>query len=127
MALSLHAEYTRRKIVARVNRATASCVVPASAIALIERVMEDKAAKAAEKFPDSYWERVAFLKAAVLAAVPPGLRGTFADRFHEYAAACQRGDDAEAGDDEFGFANRPDYGGEPRAQRDAYFACTASL
>lgn len=126
--LSLHAAYTRGRIEARIARATASCVVPASAVALIERVMENRAAEAARRFPDSYWERVAVFKAAVLAAVPPGLRGTFADRFDEYVAACRRGEDAVADSgDEFGFASRPAYGGEARAQRDAYLACTASL
>lgn len=128
MALSLHAAYTRGRIEARVNRATESCVVPAASMALIERVMEDRAAEAARKFPDSYWERVAFFKKAVLAAVKPQHRGVFADRFHEYVAACRRGEDAVADSgDEFNFASRPAYGGEARAQRDAYLACTASL
>lgn len=127
MTLSLHAEYTRRKVEARIARLTTSCVVPAVAVALIERVMENRAAEAARKFPDSYWERVAFFKAAVLAAVKPQHRGVFADRFHEYVAACRRGEDAAPIADEFGFADRPAYGGEPRAQRDAYFACAASL
>lgn len=125
--LSLHAAYTRGRIEARIARATTACVVPVSAIALIERVMENRAAEAAQKFPDSYWERVAFFKAAVLDAVKPQHRGVFADRFHEYVAACRRGEDAVADRDEFGFADRPAYGGEARAQRDAYFACTASL
>jgi hypothetical protein len=128
MALSLHAEYTRHRIEARVNRTTASCVVPAATVALIERVMEDRAAEAARRFPDSYWERVAFFKAAVMDAVKPQLRGVVADRFHEYVAACRRGDEAVADEaDEFGFAARHAYGGEARAQRDAYTACTASL
>jgi hypothetical protein len=122
---------TKKMILDRVNRQTATTVVPERAIKLIDKIMEDHAVEAGRKWPSDYWARVEFFKQKVLDSVMPQFRGMMAVAFHEYTACLLRGEDAEIESDaEFfgGFDDRP-YNpyAEGVAQRDAYMACIASL
>lgn len=117
-------EETKKAIQVRIAARPQFAVVPQHAIALFDRVMEETEVEAFKQHK-GFWARVDFWKAEVLRRVTPSLRGLVAVQFHEYIAALARGD----GDcvEPTGFENIPPYGGEARAQYDAYIACTASL
>lgn len=117
-------EETKNAIKVRIANRPQFAVVPQHAIALFDKVMEETEVEAFQKHK-GFWARVDFWKGEVLRRVSPTLRGLVAVQFHEYIAALARGGDAVP--DPYGFDNVPPYGGEARAQHDAYVACTASL
>ena len=116
-------EETKKAVLLRVARIPTFAVVPEHAIKLFDRVIEETEADAYREHPEDRWARVQFWKEEILSRVAPTLRGLVAVQFHEYIAALDRGNDS----DPYGFDNVPPYGGEPRAQHDAYMACCASL
>lgn len=116
---------TKQAVLLRVSRRPSFEVVPEHAIALFDKIIEENEGEALAKFGDDQWQRIAYLKDLVLETVLPSLRGMIAGQFHEYIAALLRNESVEV--DLYGFDNVPSYGGEARAQRDAYLACTASL
>jgi hypothetical protein len=118
---------TRNAVLARVPRRPVFGIVPEHAQKLFDRVIEETEAVAVAAHPDDVWGRIEFWKEEILSRVSPVLRGLVAVQYHEYVAALMRGDDADGAADPFGFGSRPPYGGEARAQRDAYMACCASL
>jgi hypothetical protein len=117
-------EETKKSIQVRISARPQFAVVPAHAIALFDRVMEETEVEAFTAHK-GFWARVDFWKAEVLRRVTPSIRGLVAVQFHEYIAALARGGDGDCVSG--GFDNVPPYGGEARAQHDAYIACTASL
>ncbi|NDC55320.1 MAG: hypothetical protein EBZ69_00540 [Alphaproteobacteria bacterium] len=117
---------TKQAVLLRVNRNPSFTVVPEHAIRMFDHVIEREEADAFKAYPDDQWGRIAFWKARILKDTLPHLRGIISVYYHEYIASLMRGDgDVEV--DPYGFDNPPSYGGEARAQRDAYLACTASL
>jgi hypothetical protein len=116
---------TKQAILLRVSRRPSFEIVPAHAIALFDHIIERDESEAVTECGDDSWARIYFFKERVLAATASDLRGQIAGQFHEYIAALMRNDGVEV--DPYGFDNVPNYGGEARAQRDAYLACTASL
>jgi hypothetical protein len=82
-------------------------------------VIEETETTALAAHPDNVWGRIDYWKAEILNRVAAPLRGMVAVQYHEYVAALLRNEDA--------VPVIPAYGGEARAQRDAYLACTASL
>jgi hypothetical protein len=117
---------TKQAIVLRINRTPAFEVVPQHAISLFDRVIEETEVEATRLHPDNVWGRVEFWKGEILSRVAAPLRGLVAVQFHEYIAATMRGGDGvEVETDDYGPV--PSYGGEARAQHDAYMACCASL
>jgi len=119
-------EETKKAVQLRVARKPVFAVVPEHAIKMFDRVIEETEVFATARHPNDIWGRVEFWKEEILSRVSRPLRGLVAVQFHEYIAALMRNDDDETADD-FGFSTHPPYGGEARAQRDAYLACTASL
>lgn len=118
---------TKQAIVLRINRTPAFEVVPQHAITLFDRVIEETEAEATRLHPADVWGRVEFWKGEILSRIAAPLRGLVAVQFHEYIAATMRGDGGVEPVSDDGFGPVPSYGGEARAQRDAYLACTASL
>lgn len=116
---------TKQAILFRVERRPSFEIVPSHAIALFDHIIEKNEGEALAKFGEDGWGRIEFFKELVLAATAKNLRGQIAVQFHEYIAALLRNESVEV--DLYGFDNVPSYGGEARAQRDAYLACTASL
>jgi hypothetical protein len=115
---------TKQAILHRVAAAPVFAIVPEHAIALFDKVMSETESEAYVKYPSDYWSRVDFWKRVILNRVSPTLRGLVAVQYHEYIAALRRGDgDGISG----GFDSVPPYGGEARAQRDAYMACCAGI
>jgi hypothetical protein len=113
-------EETKQAIKVRIAARPQFAVVPEHAIKLFDKVIEETEVEAFAQHT-GFWARVDFWKNEVLRRVTPSLRGLVAVQFHEYIAALARGDDP------YGFETAPSYGGEARAQHDAYVACTASL
>lgn len=118
---------TRKAVRLRINRRPVFSVVPDHAIKMFDRVIGETEAEALRLHSEDVWARVDFWKSEVLRRVAAPLRGLVAVQFHEYIAALMRGDDSDGTADPYGFGSRPPYGGEARAQRDAYMACCASL
>lgn len=117
-------EETKNAIKVRIAARPQFAVVPQHAIALFDKVMEETEVEAFQNHK-GFWGRIDFWKSEVLRRVTPTLRGLIAVQFHEYIAALARGGDMIT--DPHGFDNVPNYGGEVRAQHDAYVACCASL
>lgn len=120
-------EDTKKAVQIRVAKRPIFAVVPEHAISLFDRVIEETEAEALRQHPNDVWGRVDFWKGEILKRVALPLRGLVAVQYHEYVAALMRGDEGDGADDPYGFGRRPPYGGEARAQRDAYMACCASL
>lgn len=118
---------TKNAIIFRSENQPQFAVVPEHAIKLFDYVIEETEVDAFKASPDDVWGRVAFWKKEILSRVAPRLRGLVATQYHEYIATLRRNDDGGLFSSPFGFDNVPPYGGEARAQRDAYLACTASL
>jgi hypothetical protein len=96
-------------------------IVEENAIRLFEDTMEATQATVAKL---SFWEQVAYLKAAVLKKTAASKRGRMAVLYHVWQAAMLRGFLA----DEDGNVRPLDVpGAEARAQAHAYMACSASL
>jgi hypothetical protein len=112
---------TKKSILFRLNRTPAFEVVPAHAITLFDKVMAETEAEATRLHPKDKWGRIEFWKGEILSRIAPSLRGMVAGQFHEYIAALERNDE------DSGLMPIPSYGGEARAQHDAYMACCASL
>lgn len=112
---------TKDAILLRITRRPNFAVVPEHAIKLFDRIMERDEAEALRAHPNDEWAQIEFWKERILESVASNVRGVIAVYYHEYIAAIKRNDDP------YGFNNLPPYGGEARAQRDAYLACTASL
>jgi hypothetical protein len=110
---------TKQAILTRVQNEPTFEVVPEHAMLMFDRIIEETETEALLAHPDDVWGRVEFWKEVILDKIPPGNRGQIAGQFHEYVAALLRNEDE--------VPNIPYYGGEARAQRDAYLACTASL
>jgi hypothetical protein len=128
------ARKTWKAIEVRMAHEPVAEVVGEDAIATIEDVVMSTHDAAYDLYPTNSFEdriqRIQFWKQAVLGAVQDGKAGIFAVYFHEYTAASLRGQAAAPGpsgftDDEP--SRVPSYGGERRAQYDAWVACTASL
>lgn len=128
------ARKTWKAIEVRMAHEPVTEVVTEEALATIEDVVMSRHDEAYDMFPTNSFEdriqRIQFWKQAVLGAVQDGKEGIFAVYFHEYVAASLRGQSAAPvptvfTDDEPG--RIPSYGGERRAQHDAWVACTASL
>lgn len=119
---------TKKAILLRSARRPSFVVVPEHAIKMFDRVIEQNAAEAVAAHPGDRWGQIEFWKEAILERVLPKLRGIVSVYYHEYIASLLRGDEAEIGDDPYGFESR-EYNphAEAIAQRDAYMACTASL
>lgn len=117
---------TKKAILLRAAKSPSFEVVPEHAIKMFDRVIEQTSAEAITTHPDDKWGQVEFWKEAILDRVLPRLRGIVAVYYHEYIASLMRGDNTVEADP-YGFDDVPPYGGEARAQRDAYTACTASL
>jgi hypothetical protein len=117
-------DFTRKSIIGRIQKTPSFAIVPEHAIKLFDRVIEENEVEALRKHPNNEWERIQFWKDCVMDSVLPRLRGLVAVQYHEYIASLMRGGDACVVDDT---PPRPSYGGEARAQRDAYLACCASL
>jgi hypothetical protein len=115
---------TKNAILLRVKNTPKFEVVPRHAIALFDRVIEETEVEALAAHPDDVWARVDYWKVEILNRVAAPLRGLVAGQYHEYIAALLRGGDSGVVDDT---PPRPSYGGEARAQYDAYMACCASL
>jgi hypothetical protein len=109
----------KKSILFRVAKTPSFEVVPEHAIALFDKVMSETESEAQRLHPDDEWARIAYFKGEVLKCVAPSLRGIVAVQFHEYVATLRRNDDV--------VVDIPSYGGEARAQHDAYMACCASL
>lgn len=117
---------TKKAIILRAANRPSFTVVPEHAIKMFDRVIEQTSAEAIATHPDDKWGQIEFWKEAILDRVLPRLRGIVAVYYHEYIASLMRGD-GNVETDQYGFDDIPPYGGEARAQRDAYMACTASL
>lgn len=113
---------TKKAVLLRVSKTPSFEVVPQHAISLFDKVMSESEADALRLHPNDEWARIAYFKREILRCVAPSLRGMIAGQFHEYVATLRRND---SNDDGFDYV--PSYGGEARAQRDAYLACCASL
>lgn len=113
-------EETKKAIQVRIAAKPVFAVVPEHAIRLFDRVIEETEVEAFKEHK-GFWARVNFWKNEVLSRVTPALRGIVAVQFHEYIAALSRGDTPALD------PAAPSYGGEARAQHDAYMACCASL
>jgi hypothetical protein len=96
-------------------------VVPEHAVKLFDKVVEETEAEALRLYPNDLWARIDFWKEAILDKTPPNHRGMIAVQVHEYFAALLRNEDEDL------TVDIPSYGGEARAQHDAYMACCASL
>jgi hypothetical protein len=105
---------TKKAILLRSARKPSFVVVPEHAIKMFDRVIEQTSAEAIAAHPDDRWGQIAFWKAIVTVY------------YHEYIASLLRGDGGLE-TDPYGFDDVPSYGGESRAQHDAYMACSASL
>jgi hypothetical protein len=112
---------TKKSILFRVTKAPSFEIVPEHAIALFDKVISETEAEAMRLHPKSYWDRVEFWKREILDAVAAPLRGLVAVQVHEYFAALLRNEEEDL------TVDIPSYGGEARAQHDAYMACCASL
>ena len=117
---------TKKAILLRSARKPSFAVVPEHAIKMFDRVIEQTSAAAIAAHPDDKWGQIEFWKEEILSRVLPKLRGIVAVYYHEYIASLMRGD-GNVEVDPYGFDDVPPYGGEARAQHDAYMACTASL
>jgi hypothetical protein len=117
---------TKKAILLRSARKPSFVVVPEHAIKMFDRVIEQTSAEAIAAHPDDRWGQIAFWKAEILSRVLPKLRGIVTVYYHEYIASLLRGDGGLE-TDPYGFDDVPSYGGESRAQHDAYMACSASL
>lgn len=117
---------TKKAILLRSARRPSFTVVPEHAIKMFDRVIEQTSAEAVAAHPDDKWGQIEFWKEEILSRVLPKLRGIVTVYYHEYIASLMRGDD-NVDVDPYGFDDVPPYGGEARAQRDAYMACSASL
>jgi hypothetical protein len=119
---------TKKAILLRSARKPSFSVVPEHAIKLFDRVIEQTADEAVSAHPDDRWGQIEFWKEEILSRVLPKLRGIVSVYYHEYIASLLRGEEADLGDDPYGFEDR---GYNPHAEaiarRDAYAACTASL
>ena len=104
-------------------------VLPEHAFRMIETVIAANEAEALRLYPgdeeDAVFSRVNFWKTQLVESVAPQYRGRLAAMYHEYIAATMANEAPEV--DLWGFDAVPDYGGESRAQADAYAACTAAL
>ena len=116
----MSAETTKNAILRRVARKPVFEVVPEHAIALFDHVIEQTETEAVLAHPDDQWARIDFWKTAILEKVASSQKGMIAGQFHEYFATLLRNE----GDSS---STVPSYGGEARAQYDAYMACCASL
>jgi hypothetical protein len=117
---------TKKAILIRTAHTPVFEVVPEHVIKMFDHVIEQTSADAIIAHPDDKWGQIEFWKSEILSRVLPKLRGQVAGFFHEYIAATLRGDDG-LNMDPYGFDAVPPYGGESRAQYDAYMACSASL
>lgn len=122
----MFADETKKAVLLRVHRSPSFTVVPEHAIKMFDHVIERDEADAFKAHPDDEWGRIAFWKERILEDTLPRLRGIVSVYYHEYIASLRRGDGGTEVDP-YGFDDLPPYGGEARAQRDAYLACTASL
>lgn len=111
---------TKKSILHRIDARPEFAIVPDHARMLFDRVMAETEMEALANWPkdEQVWDRVQFWKDEILSKVSPALRGLVAVQFHEYVAVTMRNDESPV---------VPSYGGEARAQRDAYMACCASL
>jgi hypothetical protein len=128
------ARKTWKAIEVRMSHSPTQEVVGEDALATIEEVVMERHDEAYDLYPTNSFEdriqRIQFWKQAVIGASLPAKAGIMAVYFHEYVAASLRGQSAAPvptvfTDDEPG--RIPSYGGERRAQHDAWVACTASL
>jgi hypothetical protein len=117
---------TKKAILLRSAHTPTFAVVPEHAIKMFDRVIEETSAEAIKEHPGDKWGQIEFWKKEILSRVLPKLRGIVTVYYHEYIAAIQRGDGGLEMDP-YGFDDMPPYGGEARAQHDAYMACSASL
>jgi hypothetical protein len=97
-------------------------IVPERAIKLFEDTME-KVAKEVDRI-SNFWEKVLFVKDAVLARTKASKRGKMAVLYHEYQTAMYRG--YLAGPDGE-LPPPPNPNAEALARYHAYVACSASL
>lgn len=103
----------------RATKISTATIVPEEAIRLFDFVIE----KAERHVPEDETaeERNFRWYSAMAECVAEGLLPDVEPMFIRYLKVLDRNTDAEL------FVETPFYGGEPRAQRDAYIACTASL
>lgn len=128
------AKKTWRAIEARMAHTPVAEVVGEEALATIESVLMENHDEAYDLYPTNSFEdricRIQFWKDAVIEASLPAKAGIMAVYYHEYVAASLRGQAASPVPTVFTDETEsriPSYGGERRAQHDAYLACTASL
>lgn len=125
-ALDVEVQKTWMAIEARIDRNPVAEVVPASAMELIDAVVDYYSHAAFNEWPSNNQfdkaNRAHFWKQKVLEVCPAGQAGLYAVYLHEYIAATLRGTNAYT---DPGYV--PNYGGHARAAHDAYVACTASL
>lgn len=117
---------TKKAILLRTAHNPVFEVVPEHVIKMFDHVIEQTSPDAVAAHPDDKWGQIEFWKGEILSRVLPKVRGVVAGYYHEYIASLLRGD-AGFELDPYGFDDVPPYGGEARAQRDAYMACCASL
>lgn len=121
--LSVGAEKIKLAVTTRLYKTVPQTeIVPERAIKLFEDTME-KVSREVDRIPN-FWEKVLFVKDAVLARTRASKRGKMAVLYHEYQTAMYRG--MMANEDGV-LASLPNPHAEARAQRDAYMASVASL